>query len=44
MNKIADKLGVDHANNVLLDLAISKDYWQIFHHANPCLKKWRFID
>jgi len=26
MNKIADKLGVDHANNVLLDLAISKDY------------------
>lgn len=44
MNKVADKLGVDHANTVLLDLAISKDFWQIFHLANPVLKKRRLID
>ena len=38
MNKVADKLGTDHANTVLLDLAISKDPKQIFHIANPTLK------
>jgi len=39
MNKVADKLGFEHANSVLMNMAISKDPNEVFHLANPTLKR-----
>ena len=44
MIKVAEKLGIEHANTVLLDLAVSKNPNQIFHLAHPVLKRRRLID
>ena len=44
MNMIANKLGLDVANRVLIDLAVSKDPNTVRYLADPVLERRKRID
>jgi len=44
LNKIADLCGVEQANHVLINLAISRNALDALHNASPVLKRRRMID